>query len=368
MWSTLFYSTRPGEKQLAVEAESGSWGRSLNMSDSGSHVFPLAATEIPRQTWYELTTPWDRTIVQCWNGVPVYAGLITGRDYNWATKKLTIKSTDIRSMFLARYPFGVNSYWSDVAETIPGRLVLTNLSWRAIAANIVEQGLLGPTSRYALPIVLPSRTESGPHSLTVENFNFRKVADLLDEIQSMDGGPDIEFAPRWSPTTGRLEWVMRTGTPAAPAMTGGKFEFNLTAAKSGLAGFSINEDAMKQVTGVFGVGEGSGADMVVGGTPGVFADDIPARDEVVNYRTAKNRQEASSLAREHVAAHRRSTWEPSFSVRASEVDPTSLVLGSEIGIYDKGDPWNPDGWQRYRLTGISGGVDEQISLTVQGAR
>lgn len=368
MWSFWLCNTRTGEKLLRVEPESGSWGRALNVSDSGSHVFPLAGTKIPRQTWWELTTPWDRTIVQCWNDVPVYAGLITGRPYDWTTKKVTLKSTDVRSIFLARYPFGANSYWADASETTPGRLVLSNLSLRAIAANVIEQGLIGPLSNYGLPIWRTSTSEAGPHSRVYENFNFQKVADILDELQNSDGGPDIEFAPQWSPTTGWLEWVMRAGSPTVPALTGGTFEFNLTAAKSGIAGFSIDEDALKQVTGVFGVGEGSGADMVVGGTPGASIADIPARDDVVNYRNAKTREEASSLGREYLAAHRKATWQPSFSVRASEVDPTKLVLGSEVGIYDKGDPWNPDGWQRYRLTGISGGVGEQVSLTVQGAR
>jgi hypothetical protein len=246
--------------------------------------------------------------------------------------------------------------------------VLSNLSLRAIAANVIEQGLMGPLPNYGLPLWRTSKTEPGPHSRVYENFNFQKVGDILEELQNADGGPDIEFVPQWSPSTGRLEWVTRAGSPDAPALTGGTFKFNLTAEKSGLSGFSIDEDALKQVTGVFGVGEGSGADMIVGGTPGLAIADIPARDDVVNYRNAKTPSQASSLATEHVKAHWKATWQPSFTVQASDTDPTTLVLGSTVSIYDKDDPWNPDGWQDYRLVSIGGGVDDKVKLTVQGIR
>lgn len=367
MWSYHLCDSITGEKLLEIQPDSGSWASSLNRPDGGSHVFKLADLRIKRETMWNLTTPWARTLVQCWNKQPRYAGLVSGRPYDWGTKQLTLTHTDVRSIFLARYPFGVGSYWADLAETIPGRLVLSGLSLRAIAANVVEQGLLGPTSKYALPIVLPSRTEAGPHSLTVENFNFRKVADLLDEIQRMDGGPDIEFAPRWS-TSDRLEWVMRAGSPAAPALTGNEFEFNLSAEESKIASFTIAEDAQKQVTGVFGLGEGSGADKIVGGTPGLSVADIPARDEAISFSMAKTRPDAASLASEYLKAHRGSSVVSSLSVRTTDVDPNRLVLGSTISIFDKGDWWNADGWVKYRLIGLSGDMGETMKLAVMGNR
>lgn len=361
MWSYWFCDTRTGDRQLQVEPSGGSWERFLNVAAGGSHTFELAGRDLPRETWWDLTTPWARTLVQCWNDIPVYAGLITGRPYSWGSKRLTVNHTDFRSIFLARYPFGVKSYWSDGSETVPGRLALSGLSWRAIAARVVQEGIVGPTANYSLPVVLPSTTEPGAQELVSENFNFEKVADLLEKIQSSEGGPDIEFSPRWS-SAGKLEWVMRAG-----ALTGGLFEFNLTAEKNGVTQFSIAEDALKQVTGVFGVGQGSGADMIVGGTPGGTVADIPARDDVVNYRSAKTAAEAASLAREYRAAHWKGTWQPSISV-TTEVDPTTLILGSAVNVYDMGDPWNPDGWQSYRLMGVKGGVGDKLELVVQGVR
>lgn len=368
MYSYVFVAARTGEKLLTVKAESSRWARSLNVGEGGTHTFKLADLRIPREQMWALTTPWDRVLVVCWNDIPVYAGMITGRPYNRGTQVLTVNHTDVRSIFLARYPFGVKSYWADVAETIPGRLVLSGLSLRAIAANVVQQGLLGPLTNYGLPIVLPSLTEPGPHSLTIENFNFRKVADVLDDIQSMDGGPDIEFAPRWS-ASDRLEWVMRTGTPTAPELTGGTFRFNLTSESPGLSTFILEEDAQKQVTGVFATGEGFGADIKVGGTPGAAIADIPARDEVVSFPTAKTAADAASFAREYLSAHRKATLQPSMTVSASKIEPTSLILGSTLNIYDRGDWWNADGWSSYRLIGFSvNDSGDDIALTVQGAR
>lgn len=368
MLSHWLCNFRTGERLLEIRPSERNWARALNVAEGGSHVWDLSNRAVPRSTAWNLTTPWDRVLVMCWNDKPFYAGVITGRPYDWNTKRVTLNHTDVRSVFTGRYPFGVNSYWADPSETIPGRLVLSNLSLRAIAANVIEQGLMGPVPIYGAPIWRTSTTEPGPHSRVYENFNFQKVADILDELQNADGGPDIEFAPQWSPSTGLLEWIMRAGSPAAPALTGGTISFNLTAEKSGLSDFTIDEDALNQVTGVFGVGEGSGADMIVGGTPGLAIADIPARDDVVNYRNAKSNAEASSLATEHVKAHWKATWQPSFAVQMSDFDPTTLVLGSKVSIYDKDDPWNPDGWQDYRLVKISGSSDDKVILTVQGMR
>lgn len=364
VWSYWFVNTITGEKQLQVEPAGGSFGRVLNAAGSGSHVFKLGDRRLPRQRWWELTEPWARTLVQCWDDVPVYAGLITGRPYSRDSQTLTVTHTDIRSLFLDRYPFGVASYWADELNRVPGKLTITNKSIVAALAKVLEQGMLGPVGAadYTLPVVLPSTGTAGSFSRTFENFNFQNVADIMAELQEMDGGPDVEFAPRWS-SSGRLEWVLRAG-----ALTGGTFEWHLEAEQSPVSSFTVAEDALKQVTGTFGVGQGSGADMIVGGTPGVATAAIPARDVIVKWQNVPTDAEASSLAKEHVAAHRDPTVQPALKVLASTVDPTTLILGSTIRTYDLDDPWLPDGWTDQRLIGVSGGVGEEIVLTVQGVR
>ena len=365
VWSWWFCDTITGVKQLQVEPFGGSWSRLLNSAESGSHDFPLGDRRLSRDAWRALTTPWARTLVQCWDGVPVYAGLVTGRPYDRDKQQLTVRHTDFRAILKARYPFGVSAYWADEANGIPGKLVIEGKSLVAAAAKVVEQGMLGPSyasASYALPVVLPSTGTAGSFTRTFENFNLRTVSDVLDELQSTEGGPDIEFAPRWS-SSGTLEWVMRAG-----ALTGGLFEWHLGVSKAIPSSVQVEEDALTQWTGVMGVGQGSGADMIIGGTPGAPAAAIPARDTVVKWSDVPTHTQAAALAREELAAHKDPTVQPAVKVRASQVSPSDLVLGSTVRLFEQDDPWMPDGWTTRRLIGVAGGVGEELTLTVQEVR
>ena len=368
MWSYTMCDSRTGARLLDVTPSAGRWSAELNASGFGAHVFQLGDRELTRELWRDLTTPWSRTLVQSWAGVPVYAGLISGRPYDRDAQRLTVESVDVRDLFRARYPFGVNSYWQPgTGETVPGKLVLSGLSLRAIAARVMQESLVGPESTYSMPINLPSAVEAGAHSRTFENFNFQSTADILSELQETAGGPDIHFQPVWG--AGGLEWNMVAGSSSVPQFVGSSFEFNLTAEKHGLSSISLAEDALKQVTGVFGVGQGSGADLIVGGTPGASVAGIPARDVVVNRRMAKSKPEVSAFAFEQVAAFKWPTTQPSYSTLASGPVPVSdLRIGSLIRTFDEGDPWMPDGWSTHRVVGLSGGVDETVKLTVEALR
>jgi hypothetical protein len=306
-------------------------------------------------------------MVICWEGDPVAARLIMGRSYNRDKQLLTVDHTDVRTLFLTRYPFGVNSYWEDELAGVVGNLTITNKSLVSAVGLVLEAGLTGPPpplayASYALPMTLPSLSESGSYSAVYDNFNFQKVADVLDELQEMDGGPDVDFAPQWSGTD-TLEWVVRAG-----ALTGGTFEFDLSDPACPVSSTEFDEDAMKQVTGVYGIGAGNGTSMIVGGTPGSLVADIPAREDVVKWKMVKTIPHAAALAKEHVAAFKEPTLEPSFTVLATEVSPLDLVLGSTITVTDDDDPFLLDGPTDYRLIGVSGGVGLKLSLTVQEVR
>jgi len=363
-WSYWFCDTITGEKLLQVEPASGSWSRWLNMGQSGSHTFSLGDGLISRADWRDATIPWARTLVICWEGDPVAARVVMGRPYDRNKQMLTVRHTDIRNLFLARYPFGENSYWEDEGAGIVGKLTIASKSLVSAFGIVLDAALTGPVGAadYTLPMTLPSLSGSGSYSAEYDNFNFQKVSDILDELQEMDGGPDSDFAPQWSGSD-TLEWVARVG-----ALTGGTFDFDLSDPACPVASTEVDEDAMRQVTGVFGVGAGNGPSMVVGGTPGVLAATIPARDDVVKWKMVKSNDVASSLAKEHVAAFRYPTVEPSFAVLASEVSPLDLVLGSTITVTDSGDPFLLDGPTDYRLIGFTGGVGLRLELMVQEVR
>ena len=368
-WSYWLCDTITGDKLLEVEPASGSWSRLLNISGSGRHTFVPGALDadgdrlIDRATWRDATTPWACTLVQCWDDVPVYAGVITGRPYDRDTQMLTLNHTDLRSLFTARFTFGA-VYWEDEDAGIPGHLTITSKSLVSAVGLVLQNACITPvgfTTDYSVPLVLPSLVESGTYTNRIDNFNFVKVTDFLSELQEMDGGPDVEFAPQWSGSD-KLEWVVRAG-----GLTGGTFDFDLSDPACPVSSARFTEDALKQVTGVIGIGEGFGAEIVAGGQTVAQQSDaeIPARDEVVPWRMVKSIPYAASLATGRLATYKYPTTQPALTVLASEVSPLDLVLGSIVTVTDSGDPFLLDGPTEYRLVGLSGGVGLEVQLSVQ---
>lgn len=367
-WSYVFCDTITGDKVfestdlVLVEPSSGPWSKRLNVGGNGHNVFELGdfVSSARRNEWRNATIPWARTLVVCWDAVPRYAGVIAGRPYDPFTRKLTIRHVDLRTLFLARYPFGEDSYWENESLGIPGKLVIENKSIAAAVATVLHAATTGPAggADYSLPITLPSMSTSGTFDAVYENYNFRKVAHVLDELQSMDGGPDIEFRERW--LAGKLDWETRVGT-----LTGGSFTFDLDAEDGKVTAFNTGEDAMKQVTGVFGVGQGYGKTMVVGGTPGVTVADIPARDDHVAWKMVKTNEHASKMAKERLRVFKSPTVQPRIKVLATEVSPTSLVLGSSVTVQKVDDPFMLDAPKTYRLIGLSGDTGLEIELLIE---
>lgn len=361
-WSYWFVDTVTGVKQLQVSPSEGGWERVLNGKGSGAHVFQLGDRTLSRATWRALTTPWARTLVVCRNNVPVYAGLVSDRPYDRDTKTLTINHVDIRGILNDRFPFGVTSYHG-------GTLVLTNLSMRSAAGRLVQAGLTGPRPIYALPIVLPTLVETGAYSHTYFAHNFITVADALEDLQKIDGGPDVDFAPRWS-STGTLEYVMRTGTTAAPLLTGATFDFPMNGEKEPLTGLKLNDDGTNQVTGVYAIGQGSGEDMVVGGIPAgtELPAVIPARETTQSFKDVNNEPEASKFSVSASAALHGTTEQWSFEYVIDEglARVENMTLGSTLRLNFDDDEWIEDGWTDLRLVGLSGDMTETVTPTVQG--
>lgn len=360
-------ATRTGVRQVQVFPSAGSWSRVLNGSGKGSHSFvlsPLSTPLLDRNVMSDksLSDPWNRTLVVCWDGVPVYAGVITKRVYDRDTKTLTIHHEDIRSILERRYPFGTASYWADEPNHIPGSLTITSKSMRAAAAKVVEQGLLGTSAIYSLPILLPSTAEAGTFTTTYYNYNFQTVADLLQDLQK--AGPDIDFAPEWN--AGALRWVMNAGSTATPRLSGSLIDFNLSVDKSPLTGVTFTEDGGRQLTGQFGIGEGFEVDMRVGGAGIAGAATIPALDALDNYKTEESEPKLAAYGLAAVTANTLPTKQWEFSMRAGEGPGLLGLLGwPRLRLHSNDDPWIPGPYTDVRLISLSGDMSDSLVLDVQ---
>ena len=356
MWSHWICDTISGLKLMPVFPSSESWRRVMNGIGSGTHTFQLrdAETALPRDVWRDLARTWARTVVTCWDEVPVYAGPIQHVKYHRPTGVLTLSTVEVRAILAKRMPFGVPGYVPNGASAVSGK------SLRGVARQVVRWGTFmnAPEDDWYLPVVLPA-DEAGGESRSWPHHEFATVDDLLAEIQDTDGGPDIDCRPRWS-GAGRLEWELRLGSPA---LSGSVFEWDLTAPEVNVFDFTHSRDGSKQLTGAFALGAGSGADMIVGqaNNPGSPSGRIPNRDDKRSFKLLRTKPEADARAAAEVKAFREESELDEFKLLASEVLP-GLLPGSQLRQWIEDDWFMADGWRSQIVAGMSGDLSEQIGV------
>ncbi|MGN7861450.1 hypothetical protein ACTJI8_12790 [Microbacterium sp. 22303] len=357
MWSHVICDTFTGTRLQTVFPDEGTWKTSITAVGDGSHTFKLRDedTKLDRATWRDISTPWARTLVTCWDDTPIYAGLFGRREYDQPSGTLVLKSVELRQVLAIRMPFTVPEYDPNGVRAMAG------LSLRGIMRKILELGTYrGGANDWNLPVVLPAE-EGGSESRSWQMYNFETVEQLLQQIEGADGGPDLHLRPRWG-ASGALEWEARIG---APTLTGPTFEYDLTAEEIGLTSFGVVEDASMQLTGVFSIGSGSEADMRVGQSPftGVPGPHIPNLDATRSFKTISDKPQLDQRALSELRAFRSPSLAISTDTTASEVLP-AMVLGSTVRAWVEDDDFLPDGWMTTTVTGMSGDLTEKLTLEV----
>lgn len=356
--------TRTGNKLARVIPSAGSFKRVLCGSGSGQHTFRLGFGKRSRDQWRDLTRPWARSLVIEEDGVVIYSGLIAKRTHKWKFWAFSISHIDMRELFRRRFPFGVRGYWL-VDNVTPGKLVITGKSQRAVVGKLMEQSLLGPFGIWSLPILYPDPNEAGPISVTFENYLLRSTFDLFEDIQNLDGGPDIDFVPRWS-AANTVEYVLEVGTAAAPYLKKGTKTFNMTVANHGLSDVTYDEDATDQLTGIFSVGAGSEALTAVGGNGLGDSATIPALDIVETHKAETSTDVLASLS----TAGLRTLGHPTVQIGMSMLETprrnlATMPVGTMLRTYFKNEPWIPDGWIETQVLTYSGDMTKKVNFETQ---
>jgi len=368
MWTTHLCSTVTGDKlvQLDLTAlQDLSWSRRLNGIGTGSLKLDLesigtgSSIAARRDDRRRLLTPWDVTVVRSWQDaslarpLAVYAGILINPDYHEPTGALTFSHAELREIFKSRHTFGVDGY------TPKGKVVYENESLASLAGRLVRLAVEGPRANYRLPIVLPAVGMPGPASRTWFDYNLNRIEDELVEVQNDEGGPDVDFLPRWSDQD-RLEWVPRIGT-----LTGSPAEWNLAAPDSPVTGFALKGNADQQANVIYATGEGSEEKLPV--RSGWQTTDTPALERAEAYSQVRNGRVLQSHADALVLSQQKpvSDWELSIQADA-QPGIADLALGQQHRVYTQNDPWVFDGWKDdLRLVGFSGNLTNTIALQLQ---
>lgn len=361
MWTYFIHDTLTGARRQQVYATEASFSALVSDTGSGSHTFQAREGGLRPDDWRSLTYPWANTIVQCWDDVPIYAGLVQTSKLNRASGNFTVTSRELRLILNRRFPFRVGG-----ERVAADGLVLTNRSLRGLIVDIVRSGVnkVNGNDGWNLPVTLPA-AEAGSEAATFWNYDFVTVENAIAEIEGRDGGPDVVFQPRI--TDGRLDWELRVG---APRLAGETFPYPMGVPEPFLFDVEDTVDGTEMLTGVFAIGKGSEADMRVGeaGLEGVIAS-TPYLDSSRSFKELEDIGQLVSHGRGELRAHAAPTHQWELKTLAGQYPGADrLRLGSVIRMRYSGDWWEPDSDLDQYLIGIRGDHTDRLTLDTQPLR
>ncbi|WP_456505779.1 hypothetical protein [Arthrobacter sp. UYCu723] len=327
----------------------------MNGGKGGSATFKLGDPAVAETANTTTLAPWSRMLVAEYSGQIVYAGFITGTEYDRDAQTYTVTHEDLWAVLARRL---MADTVSDGLQT--RALVYTGVTPVQIAKNAVYQSN-DDAVRFALPIALPA-DETGTVARTYYGYHLPTVASVLSDIMDDEGGPDIDFFPRWYGDD-QVEWLMRVG-----ANTDGQWEWDVTAPKSQASGLKERRDGSQMANRIAAIGEGSEKKMLVSVADGSAGSTFLPLDASPSYKDETEQGKLAARARADLAARSKPTTQVSMDVQMdADFAVYMLRLGGTVRWKTQGDPYFPDGWKSSRLIEFSGDLTNKIHLEFQEA-
>lgn len=359
-WSLNSVVTLSGVSVGPVWAESGRWSCQSNGYGSGEHTFLLKDKRHaqPRVYWRDKFVPRRRTIVQSYDGKAVYAGEVTGASWDADAGRLTVRSREVRGMFADRLPFGPEHAASD-GRAPTGFTAFEDMSRRGLARAVVERGFVSDNEKRRIPLDL-GPTYAGSETRVWEWHKFPTIESMLTSVQDEDGGPDVWFEPTWTPTG--LQWVLKLGNPHLSA---GTFDYVRGVPDTPVLKFQVSEDATRQASNVWGLGEGAGRDTLTAVESNVTTPDMPVLDRVEPFKDQDNSAALQSLTDGAASLHAVPNTVAKFRLRIGPtVDPSLIRPGSTLRVWTPEDEWLEQSRFSGRVVSVSGDMGDEIVAEV----
>lgn len=352
-WRVYSVSSNDWSSKVLVSPESMPWTRALNTGSGGEAIFYCDDTEVAETINETTMAPWKRILVMEYYGVVIYAGFIVDTDYDHSDRVLRVAHEDVWSVLIRRIMANI------VADGVQATsLVFNNTTLKTLAKQAVYQGQ-NDAARFNLPISLPSDVGGGVNR-TYKGYQLPTVSSVLADLIDDEGGPDVDFAPRWI-GDGQLSWEMRSG-----AVDTGLWEWDVTAEKSQASGLKYKTDGSLMANRVVAVGEGSEKKMLLRVEDQSATSDFLPLDALVQHKEKGKASELPTVARGYLAAHNKPTKQVGMDVQMNEeFSVNQLELGGTVRWKVEKDPFLTDGWRSSRLIEYSGDLTDKVHLEFQ---
>ena len=364
--------TITGVRQGIVPVTGFQWARKINDEGQATCTLNAVAAAAMGVDVRALIKEHRTTLVYEVDAFVVAAGIVTNTDYDWGSSQLSVEMGDLWTIFRKRLV--LNRPDTSTMEIPYSKLDATILSLQGLAKWYIDGALNLPPGwdEYKLPVSLPATVTGSAVSRTIYGYELRTLADALQDLMNMNGGPDIVMLPHWAGgggTAGPLVWDIRMADTWTYPQTVG---FNLGAHKSGVKKLRYRRSGDRVATRALAAGEGSERRLLLGNA---FSTDTtyPALEVVESRKNEKVVGRLNSYATEVVNSRKAPTeqYDMVLSKRDTEdgaVPAWQIQLGAGVRIYSPKDPWIPLGWSEHRVIELSGDLgSDDISLNFQEA-
>lgn len=225
-----------------------------------------------------------------------------------------------------------------------------------------------------LPVVLPSDADLGgagtTHTRTYPGYELGWIGERLQQLTEVDGGPEIQFAPRRRTDDARyIEWVMRIGVQPTMLLTqaGAPWLFDRTVPQSPIQAISVDTDGSGQTFRSWAAGQGEAE-----GRPIIYEDATELVDlgwpllesEIASTDNVSDEDTLRGHAREDLAhgAAPIETWTVTVD-RDARPNVGRYAAGDWCSLRIRDHDYLPDGDHDMRILSKSG--DTSASVTLQ---
>lgn len=186
----------------------------------------------------------------------VAAGPIWSRQWDQDGGTLEVKALGLASLWDHRL---VLNHLVNMQQA--GAVAASSLSYSGLSLGTIAKRLVQAAQAHtggSLPVVLPP-DEVGTNTRTYPGYELATMGQRLTELSEVEGGPEIDYQPRLTEDRTGVEWVMRTGTTAAPQLVQAGLDWmvDTSVPRGNLGGLSVVEDATAVTSRSFAKGSGS---------------------------------------------------------------------------------------------------------------
>lgn len=356
----LFGELRTGRITGVLPVTAAAWSRVQN--DAGT----IDQVQVHRSIVAEMGLRTNAAAARCFLAVEQddrirQAGPIWKHSWSRKQGRLVLGAAGLLSLFDHRKVLPVLAAGQRVQDVTT---TFTGADYGELARALVAQARSHVGGE--LPIVLPAPR---PGTARTETWPGWALADLGEQLRQFstraDAAPDIRFTARRRVDDARfLEWVMETGTGAAPqlAQAGADWYFDTTVRDGAVLDVEVQQDATRMGMRGWITGNGSEKDTLI-----ATHQDLTLVDagypllEVDDAHSAVERQATlDGYAQGLVSAHARPVEVWKLTAHASAA--LEVLEGDYARVITKGDDYLPDGEHRMRIQKITGSLGDSVVL------